>query len=447
MSMLPRLKPKVFYDLVIEVAIIRPGPIQGDMVHPYLRRRNGVEPVTYPSPELKKVLEKTLGVPLFQEQVMQVAIVGAGFTPGEADKLRRSMATFKRLGTVNHFHQRFIDGMIKNGYTMEFAERVFNQILGFAEYGFPESHAASFANLVYVSAWLKYYYPEAFTSALLNSQPMGFYAASQLIACAKRHGVKILPIDINKSFIENTLEKDSASTRAIRLGFLEIKGINTHDADWLIACRPRFGFRSIADVYDKTSVSKKFLSRLNKANVFSSFGVDERQAEWEILGLEDNPPPLLAKILAEDVSIHFPNISEFQRMQIDYHYTGFSLKKHPMTFIRTRLQKRGYVSSREIESLKHGINIKVAGLIIIRQRPSTANGVVFFTLEDEMGLMNIVIWPTFLESHRKEVLLSTTVAISGRLEKKDGVHHIIAHDIKDLSPVFHNIAIKTRNNR
>lgn len=446
MSMLPRLKPQTFYDLVIEVAIIRPGPIQGDMVHPYLRRRNGQEAVTYPSAALKKVLEKTLGVPLFQEQVMQVAVVGAGFTPGEADTLRRSMASFKRLSTVNHFYQRFIDGMRTNGYDQGFAERVFNQILGFAEYGFPESHAASFANLVYVSAWLKYYYPEAFACALLNSQPMGFYAPAQIISDAKRHGVKVLPIDINESRIENRLSQVAPNQFAIRLGFQEIRGLRDSDIEWLIASRPKNGFTSIADVFLNSSTPKKVLLRLNKANAFLSLGIDERQAEWQILGLPDDPPPLLARIIEEeDFHIHFQKLSEFERVHRDYHYTGFSLTKHPLAFIRSDLSERGFVSASDIGSLNHGREVKVAGLVIVRQRPATAKGVIFFTLEDETGLMNIVIWPSFAESHRQEVLLSPVVAIKGRLEQKDGIHHIIANDIHDLSNTFHRLTSKSRN--
>lgn len=448
MSMLPRLRPTRFYDLVIQVAIIRPGPIQGDMVHPYLRRRNGDEPITYPSPELKSVLERTLGVPLFQEQVMQVAIVGAGFSPGEADTLRRSMATFKRLGTVNHFKQRFIDGMIANGYSMDFAERVFGQILGFAEYGFPESHAASFANLVYVSAWLKYYYPECFAAALLNSQPMGFYAPSQILADAKRHGVTVLPIDTNKSFYETSLEPMTNHRYAIRLGFHQISGINEEECSWLIATRPERGYSSIADVYQRSSVSKKFLLRLNKAHCFASFGLDERQAEWQILGLTDNPPPLLAHINEPDaIALHFKKISPFDRVRLDYHYTGHSLKQHPIAFIRSDVARRQYVSSQDFATLTHGALVKIVGLVIIRQRPATAKGVIFFTLEDEYGLMNIVIWPNLLETRRKEVLLAPIVAIKGRLEKKDGVHHVIASDIHDMSSAFLTLKSKSRDFR
>lgn len=448
MSMLPRLKPKTFYDLVVQVAIIRPGPIQGDMVHPYLRRRNGLEPVTFPSQALKKILVKTLGIPLFQEQVMHVAIVAAGFSPGEADGLRRSMATFKRLGKVGHYYDRFINGMLNNGYAQDFAERVFNQMLGFAEYGFPQSHAASFANLVYVSAWLKYYYPEAFTCALLNSQPMGFYGPSQLISDAKRHNVTVMPIDVNHSQKEHSLERLSDATFALRLGFQSIKGLYDEDIDWLIACRPKQGYTSINDIHRRTSITKKTLLRLNQGQAFHRFGLDERQAQWQIMALVDDTPPLLARIVDDDaIAIHFKQIGDFDRVRRDYRITGFSLGKHPMSFVRDNLRRHGYSSHADIAQLSHHSAIKVAGLIIIRQRPATAKGVIFFTLEDEFGLMNIVIWPALSATRRKEVLLSTAVAICGRLEKKDGVHHIIADDIRDLSHLFIRLNTKSRDFR
>lgn len=447
MSMLPRLKPKTFYDLVIEVAIIRPGPIQGDMVHPYLRRRNGYERVAYPSAALKKVLARTLGIPLFQEQVMQVAIIGAGFSPGEADQLRRSMATFKRLGQVGEFHQRFITGMVNNGYQKDFAERIFNQILGFAEYGFPESHAASFANLVYASAWLKYYFPEAFACALLNSQPMGFYAPAQIIADAKRHGVVVLPIDINHSHGDHTLEPYGKKF-AIRLGFSSIKGISASDIDWLVATRPKPGFSSIADVYQRSGLKKNVLTKLNQGSVFKCFHDNDREADWAILGLPDDPPPLLAAIIEkEDITVHLPKISGYGQTHRDYRHLGFSLNQHPLHFLRARLKDRGYHQARDLVTLAHGTMIKVAGLVIIRQRPSTAKGVVFFTLEDETGLMNIVIWPSFAEIHRKEVLLAPAVAIVGRLEKAGTVCHIITEEIIDISNAFRRLSTTTRNFR
>jgi error-prone DNA polymerase len=446
MSMLPRLKPRCFYDLVIEVAIIRPGPIQGDMVQPYLRRRNGQEKPSYPSKELEAVLKKTLGVPLFQEQVMQIAVIAANFSAGEADELRRSMATFKRLGRVNSFHERFINGMVKNNYSSDFAQSVFKQILGFAEYGFPESHAASFANLVYVSAWLKFYYPEAFAAALLNSQPMGFYAAAQIIADARRHNVELRPLDVNSSFYENSLEKADTSF-ALRLGLKEIRGLSEDEALLIIGCRPLRGYKSIQDLHQKSFASLASLRALNRANALASFGINEREAEWQILALDEKPLPLLAQIEENETQVNFRKLSSYDRVLNDYAHSGFSLFKHPMEFLRSRLSEKGYLLAKDLPLKKHESRVKVAGLVIIRQRPATAKGVIFFTLEDESGLMNIVIWPSFLASHRKEVLLSPIVALEGRLEIKDNVHHIITEQIYDISPLFQTLKSKSRDFR
>jgi error-prone DNA polymerase len=447
MSMLPRLKPREFYDLVIEVAIVRPGPIQGDMVHPYLRRRNGEEKVEYPSQALKHVLGKTLGVPLFQEQAMRIAVVAAGFSPSQADALRRAMATFRHSGVIYKFQGRFTEGMINNGYTPEFAERCFNQILGFGEYGFPESHAASFALLVYVSAWLKCHYPAAFACALLNSQPMGFYAPAQILDDAKRHGVKVLPVDVNESDYDNKL----TDPNTIRIGFREIKGIKLEDAKWIVACRGlkegASRYNSVEQLTKRTGLGKRSLELLAKADAFASIALSRRQALWSAKAFDNHPLPLLAYIQNPDDDVTLPNMSELEHVTQDYHSLSFSLRRHPIGFLREKLSRMGYMHNNALRALPHKTRVKIAGLVIIRQRPGTAKGVIFQTLEDETGFANIVIWPSVFEQFRYETLTAPILSIEGVLERKDNVAHVIAQKLIDISGQLHELSMSSRDFR
>ncbi|MBN9063424.1 MAG: error-prone DNA polymerase [Rhizobiales bacterium 65-9] len=466
MSMLPRLKPKVFYDLVIEVAIVRPGPIQGDMVHPYLRRRENKEPVKYPSKELKEVLVRTLGVPLFQEQAMQIAIVGAGFTAAEADQLRRAMATFKRVGTIKSLSDKFISGMIENGYKRDFAESCFRQIQGFGEYGFPESHAASFALLVYASSWFKCFYPDIFACALLNAQPMGFYAPAQIIRDLRDHGVEVREIDINKSGWDHTLEgdkersfysadrihalhvdmkRDIRSRCALRVGFRQIKSLSETDAGKLIAARGA-GYDSVRDLWLRAELSREALERLADADAFRSIGLDRRQALWAVKALrrsgDKEDLPLLALISATDMEpdAHLPPMPLGAHVVEDYRHLGLSLKAHPVSFVRRRLERRNISPCEATRSSPSGRGMTVAGLVLVRQRPGSAKGVIFMTLEDETGIANIIVWPPVFERYRPAVLGARLVAVRGRLQNVSDVAHIIAEHIEDLSPFADAIA-------
>jgi error-prone DNA polymerase len=457
MSMLPRLKPRVFYDLVIEVAIVRPGPIQGGMVHPYLKRRLGKEKITYPSEELREVLEKTWGVPLFQEQAMQIAVKGAGFSPGEADRLRRSMATFKRTGGVGVFREKFINGMLQKNYPREFAEACFKQIEGFGSYGFPESHAASFALLVYVSCWLKCHYPDVFTAALLNSQPMGFYAPAQLIRDAIEHGVEVRPVDINRSDLWSILEEGQAagplawerhadqrgairSTKAIRLGFASVSGLKTDHATLLMA-RRKSGYASIRDLWLRTRLPIATLEKLAEADAFQSLGLNRRKALWAVRGLIGTDGaetlPLFAQLDAppprnENVA-DLPLMRRSEDVVHDYRTTSFSLKAHPVSFMRHDLDRRGVVRSADLSRQRNGQRVEVAGLVLVRQRPGTASGVVFATLEDETGIANIVIWSAAFDKHRRTILGSRMLAVRGRLQIEGLVIHVVAEDFTNMT--------------
>ncbi len=434
-SMLPRLKPKTFYDLVIEVAIVRPGPIQGDMVHPYLRRRNGQEPVTYPSKDLEEILGRTLGVPLFQEQVMKIAIVAAGFTPAEADELRRSMATFKMKGTVNQFEKRLIDGMLERGYTLDFATRIMRQLEGFGAYGFPESHAASFALLVYVSCWIKCYYPDIFCAALLNSQPMGFYQPAQLVGDARKHGVEIRPVDINHSFWDNTLEEQAGKYRAIRLGFRQVKGTKAEDMTLLIEAR-RNPYTNIIALMD-ADVPLAAIERLADADTFRSIGLDRRQAIWEVSAIADKPNGMFTgqnAASASEKSIALPVMSLPEHVIHDYTSMALSLKQHPVAFIREKLTQLNIRSTHEVKhQLKDGQHLKVSGLVLVRQRPGTASGVCFITIEDETGDANLIVWGSLFETYRKEILRSTLLMVEGKVQKEGEVVHVIVSKCHDLS--------------
>ncbi|MDE2979712.1 MAG: error-prone DNA polymerase [Gemmatimonadota bacterium] len=454
MAMLPRLKPSTFYDLVIEVAIVRPGPIQGDMVHPYLRRRQGLEPVEYPSEELRQVLEKTLGVPLFQEQVMRIAIVAAGFTPAEADQLRRAMASFRNPGTIHRFRDKFIDGMTGRGYDRDFAERCFRQIEGFGEYGFPESHAASFAHLAYVSSWLKCHYPEVFACALLNSQPMGFYAPAQIVRDARDHGVEVRPTDVNHSEWDCTLEgvgkgmraRPASGPFALRLGLRQIRGLKEEDAARLIAGRPSAahptdtpspasgvpGYRSPLDLWRRLGIPSAVLTRLAAADAFSSMGLDRRQAAWAVKAIDDAGPLPLFEPPHIRPEPALPAMSAGEQVAADYRSTGLSLKHHPVALLRRRLDERGVLSAAGLEGLSDGDRTTVAGIVLTRQRPG--KGIVMFvTLEDETGTANLVVFPSIYENQRRDTLTARLMLCRGKVQKVDGVIHVIAERIHSLN--------------
>lgn len=440
MSMLPRLKPKCFYDLVIEVAIVRPGPIQGDMVHPYLKRRNGLLPVEYPSEDLKAILERTLGVPLFQEQAMEIAIVAAGFTPAEADGLRRSMATFKAKGKVSDWEKKLISGMVKKGYEEDFARRVFKQLEGFGSYGFPESHAASFALLVYISCWLKYYYPDVFATALLNSQPMGFYQPAQIIIDARKHGVEVRHVDINNSYWDNILEDSTGKYCPVRLGFRQIKGISEEDMQLLTAARNKHTvFTSITQIYD-AGVSLSAMERLADADAFRSLGLDRRQALWEVSALSDIPTGLFKGSSAKDTeTVSLPEMSLSEHVLQDYSSLSLSLKAHPVSFLRKELYKQNILPAKELELWPDGTPVRVAGLVLVRQRPGTAKNVCFITLEDETGIANLVVFKNNFEYYRKQILSAKLLVVEGQLQKEGEVIHIVAEQLFDFTPLLNRM--------
>jgi len=438
MSMLPRLRPQCFYDLVIEVAIVRPGPIQGDMVHPYLRRRNGEEPVVYPSPELEEILGRTLGVPLFQEQAMKIAIVAAGFTPAEADGLRRSMATFKFKGLVNQYEQKLVDGMLAKGYSLEFAKRIFKQLEGFGSYGFPESHAASFALLVYVSCWLKHYYPDAFAAALLNSMPMGFYQPAQIVIDAQKHSVEVREVDVNYSSWDNLLEEKSGKYFAMRLGFRQIKGIREEEMKLLVSSRGA-GYRSITALRD-VGVSLAALEGLADADAFRSMGLDRRKALWEVSALKDMPVELFKGQPSESVletQVELPLMAKGEHVVQDYATVGLSLKAHPVSFVRDQLNMLNIRPCFTINNEStDGQLVKVAGLVLVRQRPGTAGGVCFITIEDETGYSNLVVFEKLFETYRKEILHSRLLMVEGRLQREGQVVHVIVSKCFDFTKIL-----------
>ncbi|KQX44198.1 MULTISPECIES: error-prone DNA polymerase [unclassified Ensifer] len=464
MSMLPRLKPRIFYDLVIEVAIVRPGPIQGNMVHPYLKRREQRDkkiPIEYPSPELEAVLKRTLGVPLFQEQAMQIAITAAGFSPGEADQLRRAMATFKRTGTIHTFHEKMIEGMVRNDYPRDFAERCFKQIEGFGEYGFPESHAASFALLVYVSSWLKTYYPDVFCAALLNSQPMGFYAPGQLVRDAREHGVRVLPVDINHSVWDADLEDGGLdrnaieprhremedvirTTKAMRLGFNSIKGLNQRELEDKLVANRGAGYGSVRDLWLRSGLSRSALERLADADAFRSIGFDRRKALWAVKALDEKSAaerlPLFEGAAREELrpepAMILPEMLAGEQVINDYRYLSFSLKAHPVSFLRDTLAAQGIVQSRMLATAPVGRRVTVAGLVLVRQRPGSAKGVIFMTIEDETGVANAIVWPKVFATYRPVVMGARLVKIRGRLQRESSVIHVVAEHIEDITPML-----------
>ena len=442
MSMLPRLAPANFYDLVIEVAIVRPGPIQGGMVHPYLRRRQGLEPVTYPSDAVREVLSRTLGVPIFQEQVMQLAVVAAGFTPGEADQLRRSMAAWRRKGGLEHFQERLIRGMSARGYEREFAQAIYQQILGFGEYGFPESHSASFALLIYVSAWIKRHEPAAFLAALLNSQPMGFYAPSQLVQDARRHGVEVRPVDVLASGWECVLEK-----RAVRLGLLMVQGLSQAGAERIVTVRQLEPFASVEDLARRAALNRHDLKCLAAAGALASLAGHRRQAYWDVAGIGTRThmlPLLRGAPVAESAPALMPP-TESENLVADYASLGLTLGRHPIALLRSRLARMRFASAEAIRALPHGRRARAAGIVTGRQRPDTASGVVFVTLEDETGYVNVVVWRDLGERQRGELLGSRLMGVDGVLEREGEVVHLVARRLVDHSALLGKLAPASRD--
>jgi error-prone DNA polymerase len=442
MAMLPRLQPVTFYDLVIEVAIVRPGPIQGDMVHPYIRRREGKEEVTFPTPELEKVLGKTLGVPLFQEQAMQVAMVAAGFSPSEADQLRRAMATFKFTGGVDKFREKLIRGMLDNGYTQEYAERTFRQIEGFGSYGFPESHAASFALIAYASSWMKCHHPDVFLCAILNAQPMGFYAPAQLVRDARDHGVEVRPVDINHSQYECTLEGSDGLRHAVRLGLGMARGLAEKHGKQIAAARSDKPYTSMEELWRRAGVPVAALERLARADAFRSLKMSRRDAAWAIKALRDHPMPLFAaadrseerpRPELREPAVYLPAMTAGREVIEDYRSKGLSLGAHPLAFLRGDLTSKGFAPCADLKRATAGRRMSVAELVLVRQMPGSANGVMFITLEDETGIGNLIVWPSVFEKFRRAILGSSMLGCRGNVQCEGDVIHVIAEHLVDLS--------------
>lgn len=445
MAMLPRLRPETFYDLVIEVAIVRPGPIQGDMVHPYLRRRLKQEPVTYPSPQLKEVFERTLGVPLFQEQVMELAMVAADYTPGEADQLRRSMAAWKRHGGLEPHRERLVQGMLRNGYELAFAERIFEQIKGFGSYGFPESHAASFALLCYASSWLKCHEPAIFTCALVNSWPMGFYSPDQLLQEARRQGIEVRPVDVCHSDWDCTLEPEPAGALALRMGLRLVRGFAEADARRLAQARAQRPWRDVEDLCLRAGLDSRARAHLADAGALRALASDRHQARWLVAAVQPQLP-LFADVEAlpeSTVALPVPSVAE--DLMADYQTLGTTLGPHPLTLLRSRLRALGCRSSCELQAVGHGDHIAVAGLVVGRQRPQTASGVTFVTLEDEHGMVNVVVWRDLAERQRRALVGAQLLKVSGRLEQENGVRHLIARRLEDVSPLLQGLDVRSRD--
>ncbi len=435
MSMLPRLKPACFYDLVIEVAIVRPGPIMGGMVHPYLRRREGTEAVTYPSEAVRGVLARTLGVSIFQEQVMQLAVVAAGFTPGEADKLRRAMAAWRRRGGIEPFRDRLVKGMLERGYTQAYAEQIYQQIQGFGEYGFPESHAASFALLVYVSCWLKRHEPAAFACALLNSQPLGFYSPSQIVQDARRHGVEVRPVDVMASEVESTLEPGPGGEPAIRLGLGMIDGLKVNSAESIATSRNIKALSSVDDLARRACLEKHDLSLLARADALATLTGHRREALWSTLAVDPATRLALPAGAGEPRAV-LEAPTEGQEVAGDYAAIGLTLRRHPMAILRSRLKIRGLRTAEEVANARNGQWIRTSGIVTCRQRPATASGVLFVTLEDETGYVNLVVWNDIVERNRRPILGSRLLAVGGQVQKQGLVVHVLARRFEDLSPLL-----------
>ncbi|MDH1265269.1 error-prone DNA polymerase [Pseudomonas sp. GD03944] len=445
MAMLPRLKPNTFYDLVIEVAIVRPGPIQGDMVHPYLRRRNGEEAVTYPSEELKPVFERTLGVPLFQEQVMELAVIAAGYTPGEADQLRRSMAAWKRHGDLEPHRKRLADGMLERGYSADFAARIFEQIKGFGSYGFPESHAASFALLTYASCWLKCHEPAAYACALINSWPMGFYSPDQILQDARRHRIEVRPVDVTQSEWDCSLEPGDGEQLAIRLGLRMVRGLQEEEGRRIEQARQAQAFTSIGDLCRRAALDARARERLADANALRPLTGNRHEARWAVAGVEVQPPLFAQLPLEDDHRAHLPAPTVGEDLQTDYFTLGTTLGPHPLALLRPKLGERRCRSSALLATVGHGRNVRVAGLVVGRQRPQTASGVTFVTLEDEYGMVNVVVWHDLAQRQRRVLLEAQLLEVDGHLESEAGVRHIIAGRLNDLTPLLTGLTVRSRD--
>ncbi len=449
MNMLPRLKPRKFYDLVIQVAIVRPGPIQGDMVHPYLRRRSGKEEVEYPSPgpehdkdELRNILGRTLGVPIFQEQAMKIAIDAAKFSPAEANELRKAMATFRSRGTIETLQEKMVGRMVERGYDPDFAQRCFDQIKGFGEYGFPESHAASFALLVYISSWIKHHYPDVFCAALLNAQPMGFYAPAQIVRDAREHEVEVRPADINYSDWDNTLEPASARRFAMRIGLRQIDGIPREMAERVMRMR-NMPFGDIQGLKDRTRINASIIRKLAAADAFRSMGLDRRQALWDARALRDAPDlPLFQDNRDEGTETAFllPRMPVCEHVVADYQTLRLSLKAHPMSFLRRSMARQGYTTAKDLTQMRNGQRVSLAGIVLIRQRPGSAKGVCFITLEDETGVANLVIWPKVMEAFRKVIMQSRLIDIRGVIQRDEDVLHVVAYQLKDRTDALDRLS-------
>ena len=446
MAMLPRLKPRCYYDLVIEVAIIRPGPIQGDMVHPYLRRRNGEEAVDYPSEEVKGVLQRTLGVPIFQEQVMQLAVVAAGFTPGEADRLRRAMAAWKRRGGLGPFEDKLISGMRERGYAEEFARQIFRQIEGFGEYGFPESHSASFALLVYVSCWLKCHTPAAFTCALLNSQPMGFYSASQLVQDLRRHGVEVRAVDVNVSSWDCSLEAGEGGAPVLRLGLRMVKGLSENAGQRIVAEREKGRYATVQGLMERAQLDRRDLGVLATSGALQALSGDRHKARWAVAGTE-KPVPLFRGVEHYEAAPLLKKPTEGQNIVADYQSTGLTLERHPMCLLRRHLDRYHYMAAGQLPDMSNGQRINVAGLVITKQRPGTASGVTFVTLEDESGYINLIVWRKVAEEFRSELLNARLLGIAGELQIEGRVIHVIAQRLFDHSEMLGELSVSSRDFR
>ncbi|NWO08480.1 MAG: error-prone DNA polymerase, partial [Alteromonadaceae bacterium] len=444
-NMLPRLRPETYYDLVIEVAIVRPGPIQGDMVHPYLRRKHGLEPVDYPNDEVRQVLERTLGVPIFQEQVIKLAMVAAGFTAGEADQLRRAMAAWKSHGDLTPFRDKLIKGMRERGHSEDFAERLYKQICGFGGYGFPESHAASFALLVYISAWLKRHYPAAFYCALLNSQPMGFYSPSQLVQDAKRHQVTVLPPDVNYSHHDHTLE---GPERHLRLGLRLIQGLSAQGAERIHQNRPPRGYRSSSELRQLASLDQRDMEKLAGANAMPGFTRNRHQAYWQLLEHEE-PAEIFAgeQNYEEGIkeSAYLPEPTEGQNILADYSSQGLTLQRHPLALLREQGHLKQCTNAEQLKTLKPGLPVQVAGLVTGRQRPGPASGVTFVTLEDETGNVNVVIWLETVRRQRKPLLTARLMHVKGVLEREGDIVHVMAGKLTNLSHLINSLPVSSRD--
>jgi len=445
MSMLPRLKPKEFYDLVIQVAIVRPGPIQGGMVHPYLQnRKKDPKDIVYPSEELEEALGRTLGIPIFQEQVMQIAVIAAGFTQGEADELRRSMAAWKRKGGLEKFERKLIDGMVAKDYKKDFAEAIFKQIQGFGEYGFPESHAASFALLAYASSWLKCHEPEAFLAALLNSQPMGFYSPSQLVQDARRHGVEVLPVDINRSNWEAALEPSGAARPAVRLGLSLVRGLSFDNAEAIEAARAVRPFSGLQDMALRSGLRRDQLQALAAAGSLAPLSGNRRQALWQAL-VSAPEKGLLRPAQADEEELLLAPPGEAENILHDYHALGLTLGRHPLALLRENLSARRFLPAAVLNTFADGQSARGCGIVTVRQRPGTAKGVVFVTLEDETGTVNVIVWPDLVERQRKELHRARLMGVYGVWQTHDGVSHLVAKRLADLSPLLGRLDTSSRD--